>query len=192
VESSFNNTQHLTLGWLFESGWQALTRSARIGYRLTMAGSQAKIKTLRSLLTLRQLWGWQGKRVVFTNGVYDILHAGHVQLLEKARALGDVLIVGLNSDSSARRLGKGPGRPVNAWRDRAAVLCALESVTAVVSFDQDTPAALIKKLRPDILVKGADYRRAQIAGASFAGRVARIPLKKGYSTTALIRRLQGL
>ena len=157
-----------------------------------MASSQGKIKTLRKLLTLRQLWGWQGKRVVFTNGVYDILHAGHVQLLDRARALGDVLIVGLNSDSSARRLGKGRGRPVNAWRDRAAVLCALASVDAVVSFGEDTPAALLKSLRPDILVKGADYRPDQIAGASFAGKVERIPLKKGYSTTALIRRLQGL
>ncbi|MDD5627602.1 MAG: adenylyltransferase/cytidyltransferase family protein [Elusimicrobia bacterium] len=155
-----------------------------------MASSRAKIKTVRRLATLRQLWGWQGKTVVFTNGVFDILHAGHVQLLERARSMGDVLIVGVNSDASARRLGKGPGRPVNRLRDRAALLAAFSCVDAVVPFAEDTPEALLAKLKPDVLVKGADYGRHQIAGARHAGRVARVTLKAGYSTTALIRRLQ--
>lgn len=155
-----------------------------------MPSTRSKVKTLKTLLTLRRLWGWEGRKVIFTNGVYDILHAGHVQLLERARALGDLLIVGLNSDASVRRLGKGPERPINAEKDRAAVLCALSSVDAVVIFSEDTPAALIEKLRPDILVKGADYKTDQIAGANFAGKVVRLPLKKGYSTTRIVGKLR--
>ena len=151
---------------------------------------KAKVKTPKSLRTLRDLWKWEGKTVVFTNGVFDILHAGHVDLLEKAKRLGDVLIVGLNSDGSARRLGKGPERPVNRWEDRAALLCGLEAVDAVINFEEDTPAKLVASLKPDILVKGADYKRGQIAGAHYAGKVVRIPLKKGYSTTSLIARLR--
>ncbi|MDD5657841.1 MAG: adenylyltransferase/cytidyltransferase family protein [Elusimicrobia bacterium] len=150
-----------------------------------------KIKSLRRLSTLRQLWGWEGKTVVFTNGVFDILHGGHLQLLERARSLGDILIVGINSDASARRLGKGRGRPVNRLADRAALVAALWCVDAVVPFPEDTPERLLARLKPDILVKGADYRRDQIAGAAHAKRVARLTLKTGYSTTALIRRLQG-
>lgn len=148
--------------------------------------------TPAKLAAQRRRWAKQGKHVVFTNGVFDILHAGHVELLQKARAKGDVLIVGLNSDDSARRLNKGPKRPINKFSDRAAVLTALSCVDAVVGFSQDTPTALIKRLRPDILVKGADYKSGQIAGAQFAGKVVRIALKKGYSTTGLIARLQGL
>jgi D-beta-D-heptose 7-phosphate kinase/D-beta-D-heptose 1-phosphate adenosyltransferase len=156
-----------------------------------MTSSKAKIKTWKSLRTLRQLWAWQGKTVVFTNGVFDILHAGHVQVLERARALGDMLIVGVNSDASARRLGKAPGRPVNRLRDRASLLAALACVDAVVPFGEDTPEPLLSRLKPDVLVKGADYGKGQIAGARHAGRVVRVPLKAGYSTTDLIRRLQG-
>jgi rfaE bifunctional protein nucleotidyltransferase chain/domain len=156
-----------------------------------MPSSQFKIKTWKRLTTLRQLWAWEGKKVVFTNGVFDILHAGHVQLLERARALGDILIVGVNSDASARRLGKGPGRPINRLRDRAALLAALACVDAVVPFNEDTPEPLLSKLKPDVLVKGADYGRHQIAGARHAGRVVRVILKAGYSTTNLIRRMQG-
>ncbi len=156
-----------------------------------MPSSKAKIKTWKRLTTLRQLWGWQGKKVVFTNGVFDILHAGHVQLLERARSLGDMLIVGVNSDASAHRLGKGPGRPVNRLRDRAALLAALSCVDAVVPFSEDTPGLLLSRLRPDVLVKGADYGKHQIAGSQHAGRVVRVTLKAGYSTTNLIRRLQG-
>lgn len=157
-----------------------------------MASSREKMVTVKRLQRLRQLWAWEGKKVVFTNGVFDIFHAGHVQLLEKARSLGDVLIVGLNKDESAARLGKGPGRPINRFEDRAAVLCALSCVDAVVGFSEDTPLELIARIKPDVLVKGADYRKGQIAGAEHAQKVVRIPLKQGYSTTSLIRRLQGL
>ena len=155
------------------------------------APSRSKIKDLKRLLTLRQLWAFEGRKVVFTNGVFDLLHPGHVLILEKARSLGDILVVGLNSDSSARRLGKGTDRPVNRWRDRAALLCALSCVDAVAAFPQDTPRELIEKLRPDILVKGGDYKKDQVAGREFAGKVVIIPLKKGYSTTRLIQKLRG-
>lgn len=151
-----------------------------------------KLATLKRIKTLRGLWAWEGKSLVFTNGVFDILHAGHVELLEKAKRLGDILIVGLNSDASARRLEKGHGRPVNRLADRASVLAALSCVDALVSFEESTPAALIESLRPDVLVKGADYKKSEIAGAAFAGKVVRLKLKAGYSTTGLIRRLQGL
>ena len=114
---------------------------------------------------MRQLWGWEGKKVVFTNGVFDILHAGHVALLQKSRKRGDILIFGINTDASARRLGKSPGRPVNRLADRASILAALSCVDAVVSFNQDTPTELLSPLRPDILIKGADYKTSQIAGA---------------------------
>lgn len=157
-----------------------------------MASSKAKLIPLKKLLRLRELWRWEGKRVVFTNGVFDILHAGHVDLLEKARALGDVLVLGLNEDASVRRLEKGKGRPVNRFADRAAVLAGLSAVDAVVGFGEDTPEKLLSQLKPDVLVKGADYKVGQIAGAAHAGKVARVPLKKGYSTTGLIKRLQGL
>ena len=157
-----------------------------------MPPSRAKLKTVKRLATLRGLWGWEGKKVVFTNGVFDILHAGHVTLLERARVLGDVLIVGVNTDASARRLGKAPGRPINRLRDRAALLAALSCVDAVVAFGEDTPEKILSVLKPDILVKGADYAKGQIAGARHAGRVVRVTLKAGYSTTGLIRRLQGL
>src|SRR6476661_1435523 len=109
------------------------------------ATSRSKTVTLKRLLRLRQLWRWEGKKVVFTNGVFDILHAGHVELLEKCRSLGDVLILGLNSDASAKRLGKGPERPINKWQDRAAVLCALSCVDAVIEFGEDTSAQLLEK-----------------------------------------------
>jgi D-beta-D-heptose 7-phosphate kinase/D-beta-D-heptose 1-phosphate adenosyltransferase len=155
-----------------------------------MASSKDKIQKLKKLLTLRELWRWEGKKVVFTNGVFDILHAGHVELLEKCRALGDVLILGLNSDASARRLGKGPERPINKWPDRAAVLCGLSAVDAVIEFGEDTPAELLEKLRPDILVKGGDYRKDQVAGRESAGKVVIVPLKKGYSTTGIVKRLR--
>ncbi len=153
------------------------------------ASVRSKSLDRRRLRTLRELWAWEGKRVVFSNGVFDIIHAGHVELLEKARALGDILVVGLNSDASVRRL-KGASRPVNRWKDRAAVLGALACVDFLIGFDEDTPSALIQALRPDVLVKGADYQAKDIAGREHAGRVARLPLKKGYSTTALIERLK--
>lgn len=152
--------------------------------------ASAKIKTLKRLKTLRSLWSWEGRTVVFTNGVFDILHAGHVELLQKARALGDILIVALNSDASSRRLAKAwPPRPINRFADRAAVIAALGCVDGVIRFEEDTPESLVKALRPDILVKGADYKKGQIAGARYAGKVVRVALKKGYSTTGLLARL---
>lgn len=156
-----------------------------------MKPSSSKILPLRQLLTLRELWRWERRKVVFTNGVYDILHPGHVKLLEKSRALGDVLILGLNSDASARRLDKAPGRPVNTLRDRAAVAAALACVDVVVAFSEDTPERLLSRLKPDVLVKGGDYRPSSVAGRQHAGKVVIVPLKKGYSTTGLIKRLQG-
>ncbi len=132
---------------------------------------------------------------MFTNGVFDLLHAGHVALLEAARAEGDALVVGLNTDASARRLGKAPDRPVVGEAERARLVAALAAVDCVVLFDEDTPLALIRRLRPDVLVKGADYARAGIVGADdvegWGGRVVRVPLVAGKSTTDLLRTLRG-
>jgi rfaE bifunctional protein nucleotidyltransferase chain/domain len=130
-----------------------------------------------------------GKRVVFTNGCFDILHRGHVEYLAQAADMGDVLVVGLNTDASVRRL-KGEGRPVNNEGARALVLAALGFVDAVELFDEDTPYELIKAVHPDVLVKGADYKPEEIVGydivTSYGGTVATIPLVEGYSTTGLI------
>ena len=133
--------------------------------------------------------------VVFTNGVFDILHPGHVRYLQAARDLGDKLIVGVNSDRSVRALGKAPGRPVNSQDDRAEVLRALACVDEVVIFDEDTPHEIIKKLQPDVLVKGADWGENAIVGRDIVeargGRVVRIDLAEGYSTTKIIERIRG-
>lgn len=153
--------------------------------------SAAKILPLKKLLTLRELWRWEGRTVAFTNGVFDILHAGHVKVLEKAKAQGDLLVVGVNSDSSVRLLSKAPGRPINKWRDRAEVVAALASVDAVVGFPEATPERLMSRLRPDVQVKGGDYRPADLPESKHAGKVVIVPLKKGRSTTGLIKRLQG-
>ncbi len=149
-----------------------------------------KIVSRGELLELRRRWAAARAKVVFTNGVFDLLHPGHVQLLEKARSLGDVLVVGVNSDDSARRLGKGPERPINRAADRCRVLAALAAVDAVVVFPEDTPEKLLSELRPELLVKGADYRPDQVAGKEHAGRVALVPLKKGHSTTRIVSRLR--
>jgi len=131
---------------------------------------------------------------VFTNGVFDLLHAGHVALLEAARAEGAVLVVGVNTDASVRRLGKGSERPLVPEAERARLLAALAAVDCVVLFDDDTPLALIDLLRPDVLVKGADYAREAIVGAAevegWGGRVVRVPLVAGKSTTDLVRKLR--
>ncbi len=131
---------------------------------------------------------------MFTNGVFDLLHAGHVALLEAARVEGDVLIVGVNTDASVRRIGKAPDRPLVADAERARLLAALAAVDCVVLFDEDTPLALIRRLRPDVLVKGADYARPAIVGADevegWGGRVVRVPLVQGRSTTELLRKLR--
>ncbi|MFH1700000.1 MAG: D-glycero-beta-D-manno-heptose 1-phosphate adenylyltransferase [Candidatus Zixiibacteriota bacterium] len=135
----------------------------------------------------------RGRKLVFTNGVFDILHFGHVQYLQKAKTLGDVLIIGLNTDSSIRKF-KGPNRPLNRQSDRAGVLSALECVDFIVCFSEPTPLNLIKLIKPDILVKGADYKIDDIVGANFVksynGAVKRIRLLSGRSTTGLIGKLK--
>ena len=132
----------------------------------------------------------QGLKVVFTNGCFDILHRGHVEYLSKAADMGDVLVVGLNTDASVKRL-KGEGRPVNNEEDRALVLASLSFVDAVVLFGEDTPYELIEAVHPDVLVKGADYKTEEIVGydivTSYGGIVDTIPLVNGYSTTKLIK-----
>ena len=132
--------------------------------------------------------------VVFTNGVFDVLHRGHVTYLEQARALGASLVVAVNTDASARRLGKGPERPLNGEQDRAAMLAALESVSLVTFFDEDTPLELVRELRPAILVKGGDYDMEKLAEAQFVrgygGRALAIPFVQGYSTTSLVEKIR--
>jgi D-beta-D-heptose 7-phosphate kinase/D-beta-D-heptose 1-phosphate adenosyltransferase len=131
-----------------------------------------------------------GKIIVFTNGVYDLLHPGHVRYLQAARALGDALIVGVNSDRSVRAI-KGPTRPITPEHERAEILSALRCVDAAVIFDEDTPAAIIKAIQPDILVKGADWAEDAIVGRDTVeargGRVVRMPIEEGWSTTSIIR-----
>ena len=129
----------------------------------------------------------QNRKVVFTNGCFDILHKGHVVYLEKAKRLGDVLVVGLNTDASVRRL-KGESRPINPQEARAAVMAALESVDYVVMFDEDTPADLIRDVMPDVLVKGGDYKIEDIVGRENAGQTVTIPFEEGFSTTNIINR----
>ena len=132
--------------------------------------------------------------VVFTNGVFDVLHRGHATYLAQARALGGSLVVALNSDASARRLGKGPDRPLNAEADRAVLIAALESVSLVTWFDEDTPLELIRELRPDILVKGGDYDMSKLAETqvveAYGGRAQAIAFVDGYSTTALVTKIR--
>jgi len=133
----------------------------------------------------------RGGTVVFTNGVFDILHPGHIRYLRDARALGDVLVVAVNSDRSVRAI-KGADRPVNPEQERVELLLGLESVDAAVIFDEDTPHAIISRIQPDVLVKGADWGPDNIVGRDVVeargGRVVRIPLAQGFSTTALIHR----
>lgn len=136
-----------------------------------------------------------GKRLVFTNGVFDILHAGHVTYLEKARSLGEMLIVGVNSDASVRQLGKGPNRPVNPEQDRLTVLEALRCVDGAVIFEESTPEAIIAELQPEIHVKGGDYRAEDLPETriveGYGGSVVIIPLLEGRSTTNILKRLGG-
>ncbi len=132
--------------------------------------------------------------VVFTNGVFDVLHRGHVSYLASARALGGSLVVALNTDASARRLGKAPDRPLNNQEDRAVLMAALESVSLVTWFDEDTPLELITELRPDVLVKGGDYDMGKLAETavvqSYGGKALTIPFVDGYSTTALVQKIR--
>ena len=142
----------------------------------------------------RAIAGWRaaGERIVFTNGVFDLLHRGHVEYLEEARALGDRLVVGVNTDASVRRL-KEPGRPIVPEDERAELLAALESVDGVALFDEDTPARIIREVAPDVLVKGGDWAPDEIVGREFVesrgGRVERIRVREGWSTTRIVERI---
>jgi D-glycero-beta-D-manno-heptose 1-phosphate adenylyltransferase len=156
-----------------------------------MIATASKVRRLADAVSWRRQ---QSGAVVFTNGVFDLIHPGHVELLECARREGDVLIVGVNSDASARRLEKGRGRPVNGEAARARVLAGFAAVDCVVLFDEDTPLDLIQRLEPDVLVKGADYARDAIVGADLVeasgGRVVRVPLVSGFSTSSIVERLR--
>jgi rfaE bifunctional protein nucleotidyltransferase chain/domain len=151
----------------------------------------AKIYTRDHLLRQMHIWRFKGKKIIFTNGCFDILHLGHVEYLAKARDMGSILIIGLNSDDSVRRL-KGSHRPINDEDARSMVLAAFSFVDAVVIFDEDTPAELIEQIKPDVLVKGKDYEGKKIVGADFVkangGEVVTIELTKGYSSTGIIQK----
>lgn len=156
-----------------------------------MMDSRVKVRRLTDAITWRAP---QLAPVVFTNGVFDLVHPGHVELLEAARREGNALIVGVNSDVSVGRLGKGPSRPVNRETARARVVAGFAAVDCVVLFDEETPLELIRALTPDVLVKGADYRREDIVGGDWVesngGRVVRVPLVGGFSTSSLLERLR--
>lgn len=150
-------------------------------------GSSHAATSLDAMLRIAENLKRAGKTIVFTNGCFDILHKGHVTYLREAKKLGDVLILGLNTDDSVRRL-KGASRPVNSEDDRAEVLCSLESVDYVVKFGEDTPLELISKIRPDILVKGADYKIEDVIGREHAGKTVLISFIDGYSTTSILEK----
>ena len=153
------------------------------------------LSTVDEVRNLRAKLHAQGKKLVFTNGVFDLLHPGHVRYLRAARAEGDALIVAVNSDRSVRAI-KGPTRPLNPERERAEVIGALACVDAVVIFDEDTPADIIRRVQPDVLVKGADWAADQIVGRdtveASGGTVVRIPIEQGWSTTNIVKRMQSL
>jgi len=155
--------------------------------------SKDKFKSLKKLKNIRANLKSRGLRVVFTNGCFDILHLGHIEYLQKARSLGNKLIVGLNSDASVRKI-KGNGRPIFSQKARAVVLASCECVDYVVIFSESTPLRLIKALKPDVLVKGADWRKDKIVGkdfvASYGGKVASVNFIKGYSTSSVIAKIK--
>ena len=157
--------------------------------------AQSHVKSLAEGTAYAESLRAAGRRVVFTNGVFDILHPGHVRYLQQARALGDVLIVGLNADASVRR-NKGPERPINDERERAEILAALACVDAVVIFGEDTPADIITAIQPDILVKGADWAENAIVGRDTVeargGQVVRVPVEQGFSTSSIIEKIKAL
>lgn len=153
-----------------------------------------KIVDKKQLETLLSYWRFSDKKIVFTNGCFDILHRGHVDYLSRARDLGNILILGLNTDDSVRRLGKSPERPVNNESARAIVLAALECIDAIILFDEDTPYNLIQQIQPDVLVKGGDYKPEEITGYDIVkakgGQITTIPLTEGFSTTSIINKLK--
>ena len=150
-----------------------------------------EVVSLKKLMQLRPRWG--RKKVVFTNGVFDLIHYGHVKLLEDCKKLGDILVVGMNSDSSVKKF-KGDSRPIIPYKDRSKLLAALNAVDYVVAFSEPTPLGLIIKIRPDILAKGADYEVSEIVGAKevkgWGGLVVRVKLLVGRSTSGIIRRIK--
>lgn len=154
------------------------------------------VLSLEDLLPKLEKARAEGKAVVFTNGCFDILHPGHVDLLERCKAQGDVLVVGVNSDASVARLGKGPDRPLNTFESRAFLLAHLRSVDYVVGFDEDTPFNVIKAIVPDVLIKGGDWQTENIVGRcvveGHGGRVLSLALLPGYSTTGLVERIRSL
>ncbi len=154
----------------------------------------AKILSGENLEHAIARWKFFKKKIVFTNGVFDILHLGHVEYLSKAADLGDILIVGLNSDSSVKQLNKGSNRPLNNQEQRAMLLAALSFVNAVAIFEEDTPLNLISRVQPDVLVKGGDYKPDEVAGADIVrakgGEVRIIELTPGYSTTEIEKRIR--
>ncbi len=161
---------------------------------LATAATDKRILDLVNMQRMANIWRMKGDRIVFTNGCFDILHRGHVEYLEEAATLGDRLVIGLNSDESVRRQGKGPDRPLNDQDSRAKVLAALRAVDAVVIFEEDTPLELVQAIGPDILVKGGDWTEDRIVGAeyvrSYGGLVRSLKLVEGFSTTALIERVR--
>jgi D-beta-D-heptose 7-phosphate kinase/D-beta-D-heptose 1-phosphate adenosyltransferase len=158
-------------------------------------GGQQRVLSREDAVRLVEDLRAANKTVVFTNGVFDLLHPGHVRYLQSARALGDALIVGLNGDASVRR-NKGQGRPITPETERAELLTALAAVDAVTFFDEDTPAEIIKSLQPDVLVKGADWAADAIVGRDTVeargGRVVRVTVEQGYSTTGLVQKVRSL
>jgi rfaE bifunctional protein nucleotidyltransferase chain/domain len=157
----------------------------------TLEVTQNKIFDHATLKNRLAMWRFLNNRIVFTNGCFDILHRGHIEYLSKARDLGSVLVIGLNSDASVRRI-KGEGRPVQDETSRALLLASLRFVDAVILFDEDTPLDLIQLVEPDVLVKGGDYTGENIVGAEFVkargGEVVTIPLVEGYSTSEIIKK----
>lgn len=156
--------------------------------------ARRKVLSLPALTRAIRLAKRRKKRVVFTNGCFDLVHAGHVKILEHARAQGDLLVVAINSDKSVKSLNKGPGRPILHDRDRALLIAAFACVDYVTLFSESTPQRVIEKVRPDVLIKGADWKAAKIVGADwvrrYGGKVVRVPLLKGHSTTSLIEQIR--
>ena len=148
-----------------------------------------KLKSLDELLTATDHLKADGKKIVFTNGVFDILHKGHVAYLQQAKNLGDILVLGLNSDHSVKKI-KGPERPINDQVDRAFVLSGLESVDYIVIFNEETPYEILSKIKPDILVKGGDYKIDEVIGKEFAKETILIDFVDGYSTTRIIGKMK--
>ena len=156
---------------------------------------QSKVQTKEQLARTLALWRFKDRRIVFTNGCFDLLHKGHVTYLAEAAEMGDMLVVGLNSDTSVKKLHKGANRPIQDQESRAIILASLESIAAIIIFDEETPAELIKFVQPDVLVKGGDWKPEQIAGydtvKAKGGEVKVIDYIDGFSTTSIEKKIRG-